>query len=113
MEMAQTGDIALLASTTLLGELQSVLSRSKFAASLAKLQLTPEEISDQIKELALMVSLDDISAVSRDPNDDHILACAVAGQADYIVTGDLDLLSLETYQDIPIVTAREFSERLS
>ena len=36
------------------------------------------------------------------------LACAVEGRADYIVSGDRDLLTLESYQDIPIVTATEF-----
>lgn len=36
------------------------------------------------------------------------LGCAIEGRADYIVSGDEDLLSLESYQGIPIVRAAEF-----
>ena len=42
-----------------------------------------------------------------DPDDDHVLACALAAQADLIVSGDHHLLDLKTYQDIRIVTATE------
>lgn len=38
-----------------------------------------------------------------DPDDNHVLACAVAGRADLIVTGDKDLLRIKEYQGIPIV----------
>lgn len=43
----------------------------------------------------------------RDRNDKHILAAAVMGKVEYIVTGDADLLSLKTYNNISIVQARK------
>ena len=46
--------------------------------------------------------------LDRDPDDDKILACAQQVHADYIVTGDQDLLVLERYVAIPIVTPRDF-----
>jgi putative PIN family toxin of toxin-antitoxin system len=49
-----------------------------------------------------------LTGVVRDPNDDMILACAVAASASYVVTRDLDLLSLETYEGIAIVTPEAF-----
>jgi putative PIN family toxin of toxin-antitoxin system len=49
---------------------------------------------------------------SRDPSDDHILALAQLSQADYIITGDEDLLVLKTYENIPIVLPRQFWEIL-
>ena len=52
-------------------------------------------------------------AVPRDPDDNHILECAVAGRADLIVSGDQDLLSLHSFHDIPIRTVRAFAESLS
>jgi len=52
-------------------------------------------------------------AVIADPDDDHVLACAVAAVADVIVSGDTDLLDLAMYQGIPIVTAVEAVTRLS
>ena len=45
--------------------------------------------------------------VSRDPDDDHVLACALAAGAALIVSGDDDLLALGTFRDIPILAARE------
>jgi predicted nucleic acid-binding protein len=45
---------------------------------------------------------------SRDPNDDHILGCAVAAGAKAVITGDKDLLELHPFRDIAIVTAAHF-----
>jgi len=45
---------------------------------------------------------------SRDPDDNRVLEAAIAGEADYIVTGDRDLLELGSYEGIRIVTPAEF-----
>jgi putative PIN family toxin of toxin-antitoxin system len=49
-----------------------------------------------------------LSGICRDPNDDFILECAATGDADIIVTGDKDLLSLKTFRDIEILTPRQY-----
>ena len=49
--------------------------------------------------------------ICRDPDDDKFLGCAKDAHALYIVSGDKDLLVLEHYENIQIVTAREFCER--
>jgi len=70
-------------------------------------------IKEVVRELAITVSpLPDTHAVERDPKDDMIIACAVVAQADYIVTRDRDLLDLEEYQDIKIVSPEDFMEVL-
>jgi putative PIN family toxin of toxin-antitoxin system len=46
--------------------------------------------------------------VCRDPNDDMVLECAVLAGAGAIVAGDKDLLSLGSYEEIPIVTPAEY-----
>ena len=52
------------------------------------------------------------SDVCRDPDDIKILGLAVASNADYIVTGDKDLLVLKSFQGIPILSPRSFSDIL-
>ena len=44
----------------------------------------------------------------RDPKDDHVLACSLAAKADYLVTGDADLLDLRSFRNIPIIPPRDF-----
>ncbi len=46
--------------------------------------------------------------VCRDPDDDNVLACALAADADYIVTGDDDLLVLASHGKTKIITPRNF-----
>ena len=53
-----------------------------------------------------------ITGVVRDPEDDMIVACAVAGQAGSIVSRDKDLLSLGSYQDIVVITPETFRQQL-
>ena len=48
----------------------------------------------------------------RDPDDVHVLACAVSAKADAIVTGDKDLLTLKSFEGIPIIDAAEALKRL-
>jgi len=49
-----------------------------------------------------------VKDVCRDPGDDRILACALAHDADYLVTGDNDLLFLRTFRGVRIITPRDF-----
>lgn len=54
-----------------------------------------------------------IPPTSRDPDDDAVLACAVAAHADFIVSGDADLLVLGAFSGIPIVTAPQALEGIA
>ena len=49
--------------------------------------------------------------ICRDPDDNKFLECAVDAKAIYIVSGDKDLLTLEKYANVEIITAREFCDR--
>jgi len=49
-----------------------------------------------------------LTAVCRDPEDNMVLECALEGHAQYIVSGDKDLLELKEFRGIRIVRAAEF-----
>jgi putative PIN family toxin of toxin-antitoxin system len=64
---------------------------------------------DMLAELGDVVGeLPPLRGIVRDPNDDMVVACAVKGEARYIVTRDKDLLSLGAYEGIMIVTPERF-----
>jgi uncharacterized protein len=105
--------VALLTGV-LLVELTTTLSRDKFAEQLIRRKLTVDSIIEQYRAAVLFVDPAEVPAdVVRDPKDQAVLACAVGGQADFIVSGDKDLLVLSSYKNIAIVDARQFLERLS
>lgn len=54
-----------------------------------------------------------LSVVDTDPDDDKFIECAVELEADYVVSGDDDLLQIGTYHDIEIVTPANFIEEVS
>lgn len=114
VEGALAGEFEMCTSEALLSELLDVLSRSKFAARLERAGLTPDAIVDDLRRIAVVVAPTDTPrVVPRDPGDDHVVAVAIAGQADLIASGDKrDLLSMGSIEGIPIVTAREAVERL-
>lgn len=70
------------------------------------------EALDPILALAELVEPKRAVSASRDPNDDHVLACAVEAKADFVVSGDNDLLTLGAFEGIRIVSPREFLELL-
>jgi uncharacterized protein len=71
-----------------------------------------EQIVAYCQELAhigtVVFDIPDLAGVVRDPNDDMIVACAVAAKADFLVSRDKDLLSLERYEGIRFVTPETF-----
>lgn len=90
-----------------MAELQDVLSREKFATRLAQAGLIPMDIVRELRRMSFMSAPANVPrVVVDDPDDDHVLACAVAAQADLIVSGDKHLHSLGgQYQGIRIVNA--------
>lgn len=115
LDGARAQTFELCTSATLLAELLDVLSRAKFTARLAQAGLTPQGIVAELRRLAVLAVPQEVPrVVANDADDDHVLACAVAGQADLIVSGDKHLHSLgEQYQGIPIITPAQAVERIA
>lgn len=114
LDQSRTQVFELCSSATLLAELLDVLAREKFKTRLAQAGLTPQGIVADLRRLAHMAAPQDVPrVVEQDADDDHVIACAVAGKADLIVSGDKHLHSLGgQYQGIPIVTPAEAVQRI-
>ena len=109
LDEALAGRVRLLASLETLQEFQETLSRPKF-------QLSPSEV---LAIFQLIVSTCEIvlapqmaKVKCRDPDDQKFLDCAVAGRADFLVTGDRDLLTMRHVGRTKIVTAVELARKL-
>ncbi|HEY4423985.1 MAG TPA: putative toxin-antitoxin system toxin component, PIN family [Pyrinomonadaceae bacterium] len=85
-----------------------VLCRQKFAERLALVGVTPHDLILGYAALASVIEPAEMEPVIlADPDDDAVLACAVAAGSEVIVSGDSHLLTLKRYQDIRVLTARE------
>jgi len=105
---AESGEVRLYTSRTLLDELLDTLERPKLTKRVGLTGLDVTEMIASYRRVATVKrpkSLD--QAFSRDPDDDHVIACALAARADFLVTGDDDLLSLETVEALRIVSPAE------
>ena len=103
----------MLLSEPILTEIEDVLSRPEV---ISKLRMTPIEagaLIELVRRRSTRVTPAVAMTQSRDPDDNKFLDCAVAGSADYIVSGDADLLSLREVQGIPIVDAPTFWQALA
>jgi putative PIN family toxin of toxin-antitoxin system len=99
----------LVFSEETLAELITILKRPKFER-----YLTPDDINEFSKLLSfhsrLVVPTDRIKDC-RDPKDNIFLECAITEPVDFIITGDHDLLSLNPFHNIPIITPHAFFNR--
>lgn len=113
IDAAIAGTVELCGSTALLDELHEVLHRPKFTRRLADRAVEPLILFGGYAALITLVVPALIApTVLRDPDDDMILATALAARADLIVSGDLDLLDLGSFAGIEIVPAAVAMERL-
>jgi putative PIN family toxin of toxin-antitoxin system len=78
----------------------------KFSATRNEAQSALKIVSEAMHNIVLPSQSE--QGVCRDPDDDAILACALEAKADYLVTGDVDLLELMMFKGIRIVTPRNF-----
>jgi putative PIN family toxin of toxin-antitoxin system len=106
LDLALRRRFTLLTSKMLLDELDDKL-RGKFAVS----ERDALAIREKLEGNAEGVEPDfELNAVPDDPDDNRVLECAIAGKADFIVSGDRHLLRIGNYAGIAIVTVRQFLE---
>lgn len=99
------GVATLCVSPAILAEFEEVMQRDKFRKRIGESGRSAPEIISRFRAIPVPSTL-------RDPDDVHVLSCAVDAGADAIVTGDNDLLTMENFEGIPILTARQALEKL-
>lgn len=107
LEMADDEVFRLLISKQIIAELRGVLSM-KFGYPIAQLD-TLENLLLAVAELVEPKKR--LLVVRDDPDDNKILECAYSGNADFIVSGDSDLLRLRKFKTIKIVSSSQFLEQ--
>ena len=97
----------LLITDDIINEIKSVMLKNKFNLEISKI----EDYVNIIKNFSVNILHDNIlENISRDIDDNKILKCGLEGNADYIITGDNDLLVLEVYKGIKIINPKEYLE---
>jgi putative PIN family toxin of toxin-antitoxin system len=102
----------LVLSAPILEEVQRVLQYPRIRAHRWMSDEETGHLLEQLAESSLLVEGKQRLRVCRDPADDKFVVAAMEGQANYIVTGDADLLDLGKYRDSEIVTPRQFLQVL-
>ena len=105
-------DVGIYTSPVLLRELIGVIKRPAFSKRIETIGKTPHEIVADYIEIVDLIEPTETPRLARDPDDDHVLACALAAQAEVIVSGDRDLLDLGAFGDTRILSAVEALELL-
>ncbi len=100
----EQGKAKLHITGEILKEVEDAIKRPKFSEVMANANLTPYKIMQKIASLSHLVIAPKLGInVCRDEKDNKFLECAESAKADYIISGDDDLLSLKEYKRISIV----------
>ncbi|MDZ4255236.1 MAG: putative toxin-antitoxin system toxin component, PIN family [Sulfuritalea sp.] len=109
LEAAALGQVTLYTSPALQAELTATLNTPKLARPIVRSGMTLDDLLERYLNVAIVVQPAAVpSVVPNDADDDQVLACALAANAELIVSGDKHLLGLGgEYQGIRIVAPAE------
>jgi len=101
--------LAFVTCETIVAQYEDVLRTPRIQRKYSSVNIhTVAASAAALRTYSILAEPVNVPRVCRDPDDHIVLACAVAGQADYVISGDQDLLVLNTHAGIPILTARGF-----
>lgn len=101
----------ILLSLDLLEELNEVLGRERFSRYVTREER--EEFLEALVERAVLIEVTESVQACRDPKDNKVLELALSGAAQYIISGDKDLLVLHPFRDVLVVTIDEFLKTIA
>lgn len=107
----EQGRTKLYITREILKEVEEVIKRPKFKQAILNAGLTPDEIIQKIIACSHLVVGPRLNInVCRDKKDNKFLECVENAKANYIISGDEDLLSLKKYKNIPIIKSSRILE---
>jgi putative PIN family toxin of toxin-antitoxin system len=109
LDLVEANRIVPCVTAAILDEYAEVMSRRKLGFS----QVKVDALLAGIREKGLIFVLNSSPRMSPDPDDDQFIACAMAADADFIVTGNRRHYPQEFYGRARVVSARELSEFLN
>lgn len=115
LKLADQGVFTLHLSPLLLEETRTALLSARLRDSYGHDEAAVTAWCAELQKAGNVFSgpLPEIGPACRDPNDDHVIATALAVNASIIVTGDKDLLALGQFRSVRILTARDFLAELA
>lgn len=102
--------IRLITTDQLINELRLVTSREKL-----KKYFNQDKVADLISLLDIVsekIKIKKIEQICRDPKDDFLLALSKESKANFLITGDKDLLEIRVYGRTEILTVQKFKEKI-
>jgi len=105
-QLIQSNKIKLILSTELLEEFLEVASRKKFAKYFKKQDI--KDLLEQLNYFGELVEVNSDKSICRDEKDNFLLNLSIDSEADYLITGDSDLLILEKIEKTKIISWSDF-----
>lgn len=114
LEEIEKGKAQLYLTLEIIEEIDRVLHYPRLSGYIAEAGIQREELLEKILSLAhVVVSQSSPLTLCRDPQDNKFLECAIHVNADFVVSGDRDLLVLKEYEAVKIITTKEALEKIS
>ncbi len=113
IKAAENGKVLIIVSEEILQEISKTLAYLRLREIYEEIGVTREELMEAVLRVGKLVKVGTrLNIVPEDPADNKFVECAVDGDTDYVVSGDVHLLGLEHYQRIRMLSVRRFCELL-
>ncbi len=113
LQLVEDKKCILILSAPILEEFAEVLEYDEIKRKVLSKNLEMKMALQKIVTIATIVEPNEkIHAISRDPDDNMILECAIEGNVDFIITNDKDILDLKEFRKIKVMTPEEFLKQL-
>lgn len=107
--LAQQGHFQCILSKEILAEVRRIAYRKHIQKKYHPTQESIEQLLGILQTWSTWVEVKQVeNVIPNDPPDNFVLACAVEGEADYLVSGNLHFVNLKAYRNIKMVTPAQF-----